>query len=296
MTSAFLPKGFAHWKSSALSGSFRFILLVFVQDLTGYDACLRKDSLAYMAVNVSMLDTEQDAYSWGEDGLPYYESMNSYRMNHMRLTNLDAAYDLAAESIQTLEAYNNEQQMDGSWITVCFSTKSGRKIYRQYPQCNEEQVRLLAQVYDSEEYKEGSFSILTDEEHLEYYKGIHYRDFLGQEYEQTLSAQDMESIYNAFTADLRDASLADSFTQEIGILSFRIERDSWYGDYDSTLGSYPVYAGYKRTPAVLYSLGIRADYNPSSVEVVDVDVYDDDYSGQGTPIQIRKRSVRSFPA
>ena len=55
---------------------------------------------------------------------------------------------------------------------------------------------------------------MTDEEHLEYYKGIHYRDFLGQEYEQTLSAQDMESIYNAFTADLRDASLADSFTQD----------------------------------------------------------------------------------
>lgn len=284
VTALSFRQGFAHWKSSALCLAVSgFILLVFVQDLTGYDAYLpRKDSLAYMAVNVSMLDTEQDAYSWGEDGLPYYESMNSYRMNHMRLTNLDAAYDLAAESIQTLEAYNNEQQMDGSWITVCFSTKSGRKIYRQYPQCNEEQVRLLAQVYDSEEYKEGSFSILTDEEHLEYYKGIHYRDFLGQEYEQTLSAQDMESIYNAFTADLRDASLADSFTQEIGILSFRIERDSWYGDYDSTLGSYPVYAGYKRTPAVLYSLGIRADYNPSSVEVVDVDVYDDDYSGQVT--------------
>ena len=134
-------------------------------------------------------------------------------------------------------------------------------------------------MYDSGEYKEGSFSILTDEEHLEYYTGIRYRDFLGQEYEQTLSAQDMESIYNAFTADLRDASLADSFTQEIGILSFRIERDSWYGDYDSTLGSYPVYADYERTLAALADLGIQTVCDPSTVITVDGDAYDDECSG-----------------
>ena len=286
LTALSFRQGFAHKKSSGVClAACGVILLVFAQDLTGYDRYLpAKESLAYMAVNVSGLDTGQDVYVWGEEGVPVYESSSYYRMNHMRLTDLDAAYGLAEESVRAAERTSGQRDM-----VICFTTKGGRTIRRQYPLRSEEQMNLLAQVYRSEEYKEGCFPILTDREHLGYYAGIRYRDFLGQEYEQMLTQPELERIYEAYTQDLMDTALEDVLTQEAGTLSFRIRVDrgpAYGGIYERDQGSYPVYMDYRRTLAVLEELGISAIGDPSAIVRMEVD----DYREYGDYVDIETRT------
>ena len=274
-------QGFAHLKSSGLClAASVFMFLAFALDLTGYDSYLpEKDSLEFMAISVNGLDTSQDIYTWGESGVPGYESPRPYRLEHMRLKDLDAAYELAEAGVRALGQAEKQPL-----ITVRYGLKNGRDVYRVYPLCTEEQTELLAEVYASKEYKEGCFSVLTDREHLEYYKGIRFSDFLGQEYEADLSSQEMERFYEVFTADLLGHRLEELSTQRVGTLSFQLRvGQPWdSGSYDSVLGFYPVYQDDVRTLALLEELGIQTRYDPSTVTKVEVYNYMDTADVQAT--------------
>ncbi len=261
-------QGLAHPKSSAaclcIAG---LITLILSLDLAGYNTYVpAKDSLSYMAVDIQGLDYRSDTYTWDAVDYLSYTSRPDYRLKQMQITDLDAAYALAQEGARMA----GEGQQGDSAIIVRYRTEGGRDIYRQYPILLDAQEELLAKVYASAQYKEGCYPILTDSEHLANYSGVCFYNFLGQGQSLDLDAEEIESLYAAFTADLLETSLEDTCTQAVGTLYFQISIGTMYS---SDVGGYPVYADYSRTLPILEDLGIDISLDPGTVSSISIYQY-----------------------
>ncbi len=273
-------QGLAHRRSSLLALAISVLLtLILSQDLLGYNTHLPdRDSLASMAIDFRELDTSSDTYVWNDKGYLSHLSRTEYRLEHMQITGMDAAYALAQDSARLAgEGHGGDMT-----CIVRYTTSSGRDIYREYPLLLLEQEGLIAQVYASPEYKEGCFPVLTDGAHKDAYTGIWFQDLLGREQFLPLAASDMDALLEAFTADLLACTLEDTKSQAAGELSFQITLGTMY---DGQAGRYLVYDGYARTLAKLQELGLSTAFDAEDVSYIEIFHYPDSQESEDSPEQ-----------
>lgn len=156
-----IRKTFAYrWQIFAVEAVTLGIACLFCFDLVGYDAYLpEKDKVESIAINLETQSMHENIYADGK----YQDSM-SYRLDHMRLTNVDEIYGMLEQVVVRQRIYDmNDSYGEGSNDTVMqvrYRTKGGREINRKYMLSLEKYRTVFTKLYDRPEFRKELFLLL----------------------------------------------------------------------------------------------------------------------------------------
>ena len=159
------------------------VLFVFRYDLVGYDRYLPSSGdVKSAAVEVSRLNNwvsygstkhrVDGSYDW-ED-----QASLSYVADHMKYTDTENLLYIAAEGIDetrkerdsknrhlestdSTDIIDREQTGTDSMVTICYTLKSGRRIYRTYTVDLDKIMPQIEKLSGSKEYQEGTYPLMT---------------------------------------------------------------------------------------------------------------------------------------
>ncbi|MCI7796648.1 MAG: DUF6449 domain-containing protein [Lachnospiraceae bacterium] len=281
--------------SLVIIASFRF-------DLFGYDRYLPKES-EFESASVFPMSLND----WTEYGLPVkmetgyrwsYMQGDDYVAGNMKVTDYDLIVCLAKEGIERSEvekaqkyannwAYNSEEDGFYTYMEVGYHLKNGKTVYRSY-HVNITNVReSFDRLYESEEYKNGIYPVLTFS--VDDVTGI-YLTNRSEIRKVSDNRSVMEEILLAYQEEMRALTLKERFeetpvaglrfltTAEYGYLASitRSRAENYNGDFRiedmNQVNFFPVYPGFKKTLALLEEAGIRNLGTPDAGEVERIEI------------------------
>lgn len=183
---------FKHLISSGIAvAGILFIFVVFKMDLTGYDDYLpAADDLESIAVNV-------DYYGQFWDKDYNYVGASDFSEEHMYLHDVEPLLALADKA----RGENVEDMTDARGINVLYRLNSGRKVGRRFwvDFDNPGNEELLNRIMGTQEFKEGSFQFMTDQDSFEAVTSMVYSNGATT---SALPAQDALMLREAYIKDM----------------------------------------------------------------------------------------------
>ena len=221
------------------------------------------DWVCYGQVNkVKSVYDGEIRYQWGID------SPASYCLEQMELSDVSPVLKLAEEGVKgERERRKNRGKIDYSseWFTIQYCMTNGKKVSRCYRYSKKEGIEeLYRQIYDSQEYKEGTYPILkkTAQEIV----GVYVKDFSkpqkveADEAERSLLLETYQKEWRKLTMEERQKTLPigsiqfrSAMLQEAYEYNRRQERD----DYLASRDYYPIYPSFTETIKLLNSHGVE---------------------------------------
>ncbi len=183
---------FKHLISSGIAvAGIIFIFAVFKMDLSGYDDYLpAADDLESIAVNV-------DYYGQFWDKDYNYVGASDFSEEHMYLHDVEPLLALADKA----RGENVEDMTDARGINVLYRLNSGRKVGRRFwvDFDNPGNEELLNRIMGTQEFKEGSFQFMTDQDSFEAVTSMVYSNGATT---SALPAQDALMLREAYIKDM----------------------------------------------------------------------------------------------
>lgn len=284
---------FCHWKQLVLNLVVLIVIIcIYKLDLFGYDRFVpNRNRVQSMAVSIEYLDTQMNYY----ENYVYTDS-TEYRLGHMQITELDVPYELASLAASH-DNFSEEEQIEETHsfattseylasrmreeehrripITVAYTQKNGKNIYRQYilDKYDEKSMELLNQLYCMKEYKEAVFPIYEDDE----------ADYFKMECNETynmhtvkFNEEERKEFLKLYKEDLSHLSLQEiQETLPVGTLDFYVRKtDKWNNSYyyDCVYG-YPVYESFTNTIAWLKGKDVDYTKQDGESRVTSIQVY-----------------------
>lgn len=243
--------------SGAAVAGIVFVFLVFKLDLFGYDMYVpNPDKLDSIALNV-------DYYGdfWDRDFS--YVQANTFSEEHMFIKDTEPVLALADKArSEDYESMKNPVVFD-----VLYRLKSGRKVGRCFrvDLANPANVQYLDRILGSQEYKNGTWQIVTDRASYDQVLEMSYSNGAAK---VALPAADAQTLRDAYLRDMEQYDFSLASTQRpCGTISFRFPE--WM------TSSLDVYESYENTIAYLKSQNAYypVELNPEDIESITVTNY-----------------------
>ncbi len=235
------------------------IFVIFKGDLLGYDSYIPKaSSIKSCAI------TDED-YSYMID----YEYLD-ISSSHMEITDIASFTELAKIGMKAQKEYvnytRNKGYKDLGWsdISICYTLKNGRKIYRKITIPYDVDRNLISSIIDSDEYKKGKFAVFYDDEMRDAEKSAARKTAEYSGLSNTLTTTDMPyaELSDAYRKDILEKysfELANT-TLPVGTIDYMIDKKDPEG-FSATYAEYrlTVYKNFTNTIEVLKKYGIYSE-------------------------------------
>ena len=230
------------------------IFCIFKWDLFGYDSYIpAQNKVESIAIST---DGYYDSY-WDEN--LQYISDDDYVREHMFLTDTEPVLALAQAYLQTDEAAVEEMTAPRS-VRILYRLRSGREAVRaiRVDYEDSETASLMDRIFQMEEFKKGTFQVMTDETSYDRVTGISYTNGavrVAVPTEEVLKLRDawikdMEQFDFTFVRDNRPCGL------------LRLDYDNY------SMRQWQVYDSFENTIALLEKLQA---YYPVQLNAKDID-------------------------
>ncbi|MBE5960628.1 MAG: hypothetical protein E7256_04470 [Lachnospiraceae bacterium] len=275
-----IRKAFAHKIQLIACGALTLVIIVlFKTDAFGYDSYLPKeDSIESMSVHFSSIDKYVDCYDTSSEKLSYM-SAEEYALTHMELTDFSAAYEILKDYLafneENLSSSDYAYSTKGDWhtnLSVKYTLKSGRCVYRSYFINGAKYEDLIAQIYASAAYKEGVFPAFTMK--ADRIMGIDCNTVADTK-TLTLSLKEKEELLSLYRQDLYELTLEDlKSSAPSAVLDIRLG----FGDESYYISAY-VYPSFLRTLSFLKEHGLDCMTTLDPERIIDLTIhqYSDKY-------------------
>lgn len=271
------------------------VLFVFRYDLFGYDRYLpAKDQIESAAVSADQI-TGWVSYGKTEqmqDGTWYWNGDNSstWVYDHMKYRDVDNLTSLAAFCVDYTERKETRDRfyrgdMDGTQVTICYTLRSGRQVYRTYYVPIEDILPQLESMYADQDYQQGSFPLMTKSP--EQVAAVRYRDQAQSVKLDRLSAEEKKELLTTYQREWKEFTLEQGKTEyPVGLIRFTSDDDEagiaqWQKRLDERMNSYPryysdeiedgdyypVYASFTETAALLEAKGIATGNDLKNMKI-----------------------------
>jgi ABC-2 type transport system permease protein len=281
------------------------VICIYGFDLTGYDSYIPNvDQIESASIVPTFLVSN---YRIQIDGS--YTYMSDYMQKNMKLTeedDLENVLEIVQKSLEFDTAYKNYLDTDIAYqfvdeagnhgisygnCIITYRLKNGRTVSRAYnmPLTSVEGTTLLTEgddqcitirttnenlkaLYESEQYKEAAYPILTQDETVQ---EVYLIDVMGNQYHLNLSEDEYVCLLRTYKSELKSLTWETRLdTNPVGVISL--------GNEDEGLGvSYSIYPSFTQTLDLLEWSGyklteITADMVDSiSIYKADIDTYED---------------------
>lgn len=242
---------FRHLLSSGIAvAGIVTIFFIFKEDIFGYDKYIPvEDKVESIAL---MLDSYPDF--WDKDFS--YLSTAKASEERMHLTKIAPVLALA-EKAQQKEV---EDMADARMVHVLYRLKSGRRVGRSFwvDFADPSNELLLDQIVKTEEYKNGTFQIMTDEDSFDKAQAVTYSNGAVQ---VVLPVEDAPALREAYLKDMEQFTFTMARKERpCGEISFRFPYWMTY--------TLQVYEGFENTIAYLKS---KEAYYPVLLDPKDIE-------------------------
>lgn len=273
-------KAFFNHKRQLLACLFitALIGIIYRQDLLGYDSYLpREDRIKSVSVVFTNIDNDMSSFLFEniENGVVNgrYVDRYSNQLKQTSFDNIHAVYalgKLGVEQINVLRGQNSNnytpinllgrgsadlvEETDVTPLTyqIRYTLNNGRAVYRSYAVKVESARTALAEIYDSEEYKEASYDILPMIEQ-NVFKRVEVYDVWGDK-QLSLNGAEMQRFLNVYERDLRKLSVK---TLETEVPIAKLNPVYQLPRYEDSLSGYYIYPSYTNTLAVMKGMGVE---------------------------------------
>lgn len=201
------------------------VLAVFFFDLTGYDSYRPREEEC-SSVSIAFGNLNENLYGWQDD--TYYDHLD-IAMEQMTYTDYQTMMKLleetdgngsgneAAVADKVYAGGAEENSLAGTAVYVKYNLSGSRSVYRRYQLTDAASLDMVNQVFVSEEFKEGSYPILTvDEETVTgayYFNGVETRLL-------NLDHFGLLELLQAFQEEYRSMTLYEMQEIPYGMLEF----------------------------------------------------------------------------
>jgi len=309
------------------------MLLVFRYDLFGYDTYLpRADQVEYGAVDVGTLNNwvTHGGIKQNPNGSYYWSGDNSvdYACQNMEYRDVENLLAIAQGGIRQLDSMEGRQvyeaaydpdvitpgedaegivQENWSEVTICYTMKNGRKVFRKYHLCLEDIRPQIERLMADEAFQKGVYPVMNrqpgqvamiryregDEEFVLDEMSMDQKDALLAAYQKEFGSLTMEQMYREapiglirFTSSSEELALQwmrEQIKKEASGASDYAQGQYYSRNYRGygNLGNrdyYPVYPSFKETLALLGETNVQAGsyFRGRVVQSITVHKYPDD--------------------
>lgn len=254
------------------------VLFVFRYDLTGYDKYLPAEGKVEKSAVVvykfsnwtsygSIEKRPDGAYEWNT------EYGQGYALENMSYTDTANLLTIAAAGIEetlkesdardrnpeselpvTAQTIDGRESENYSDVTICYTLKSGRRVYRNYTVNLDKMMPQMEKLYTSAEYQDATFPLMTKS--AEHIAGIYYSEQRKEKRLDGLTAAEKSLMLDTYRREF--ASLTPEQMEKecpIGLIRFTSELEEegmrWWEQQEKN--------GFKDYPRYQYSRGYLAD-------------------------------------
>ena len=241
-----------------------FVFLIFRLDLFGYDMYLpNPDKLESIAVNV-------DYYGdfWNKDF--DYVQANTFSEKHMFIKDMEPVLALADKA----RGVDKEDMKNPVAFNVLYRLKSGRKVGRYFSVdiADPDNVKYLDRIVGSQEFKNGTWQIVTDRESYDQVLEMSYSNGAAK---VALPTADAQALRDAYLKDMEQYDFSMASTQRpCGQISFRFA--GWMAHGLDVYESYENTITYLKSQDAYYPVKL----NPEDIENIMVTNYHYELSEQ----------------
>lgn len=271
--------------------------IIYRQDLLGYDTYLpRENQIKSASVVFTNIDNDMSSFLVEkiENGVVIGRYTDRYgkQLKQVSFSNVNAIYELGKLGVEQLDVlkrqsfkevvpYKNiaKAQQDGADISlenednaipltyqIRYTLNSGRTLYRSYAVKVDSAKSALASIYDSKEYKEASYGILSMIEQ-DAFKRVEVYDVWGNK-QLSLNGTDMQSFLKIYEKDLMRLSVK---TLETEMPIARLNPVYQVPDYEDSLYGYYIYPSFADTIGAMKKMGVSVKDMTSAVSPDDIE-------------------------
>lgn len=283
--------------------------LIYRQDLLGYDTYLPDiNQIQGASVAFTNVDSEMSGFVMehiDQNGIVYgtYGDKTAMQLEDISIMDTEAVYELAKLGVERLDAFRYangnggvmpiakyagnsaaEKESESAYeeketllyYTVRYTLKGGRTVYRSYAVNVQSAMDAFARVYDSEEYKEGAYSILSMIDN-DIFNRVEVYDVWGNK-QLSLTENEMRGFLETYRKDLMKLS-AETLATEVPIArlnavyrtnGMKYPSRSDYSYEDSCSGYY-IYPSFTETIAAMKKLGVYSGDMTSEIKAEDLE-------------------------
>lgn len=241
-----IKSAFHHKKQLLISGIIVGLIAgVFKFDLFHYDTYLpKKENVESMSVAVSGLDEFSNYHNMERDdrGNLRFIYGDQYQLEHMKLTDMDVAYDMAAAEVKNRDV--TEDKGIYLYYIAQFNLKNGRKVVRSYPMKSYKEYSMLKDIFENPEFKEGHYPLSRLD--VELIEEI-YCSNIFEEKQITLNQEEKKELIDILKEEISSLTLEEIRDESpIGTVSLRLP---------NVTEEYKIYPGYEKTIGFLKGHG-----------------------------------------
>ncbi|MBD5515710.1 MAG: hypothetical protein HDR06_14000 [Lachnospiraceae bacterium] len=250
--------------SGAVVAGIVVVFLIFKLDLFGYDAYLpQADKLDSIALNV-------DYYGQFWDNEFNYVQANKYAEEHMFITDMEPVLALADKSRGEMP----EDMKDPRVFNILYRLKSGRKVDRRFwvDIANPANAEKLDRIVGSQEFKNGTYQILTDQDSYDQVVSLSYSNGAAK---VVLPTADVQKLREAYIEDMEQFDFSLAGTQyACGQIVFQFP--NWMEERMDVYESFEHTIAYLKSQDAYYPLQL----NPEDIESITITNYHNDLKEQ----------------
>ncbi len=242
-------------------------------DWFGYDSYVPdREDISEIYMDFANIDNGIGYYK--EDG-QYLHYDSEYKIENISIEDLDAAYSIASECAK------NHNLTDGKYlgnINIKYVLKNGKEVYRAYRSVSYENIdEALTKIYDSEDYKNDAFPIMTRDEATVYSVEVYLPN---KDYLTTLALDDRQKteFLEAFKKDVYNSSLETvKKNTPITCINFK-----WKNSFNNEMsdGQYYIYPDYANTLALIENYCGVYEVLLDKMDITSVVIDDCNYKGE----------------
>lgn len=242
------------------------ITCIFQFDLFKYDSYLPdKDKIDYMSIDISGLDNDRSYVNFDVDNDGrYYINRTDYHLEHVKLTNIDAAYSLAQIGVeQENKSVNTNNYLYD--VRIKYVLKNGKEAERNYQLVSKEHTDLLTAIFENKEFKEAHYQIF-DFKAADIFNV--YCENNKNSKELTLSESEIQELIDIYKQEISLIKLEDLVNQPvIANINFRFKNNQ--------SARYEIYGNFTKTVEFLKAHGFNDFMNTSmdSVNSIEINYY-----------------------
>ena len=247
------------------------VLMFFAFDPMGYDRYVpNPEKVEYAGVYLEQMQ-HGDFIALDADNISdlSYVSESRWVLDRMHCSDLALVCQLAERGMQTSKNRDGEKLTFG---TVHYRMKNGRDIYRQIVLNLDEDGDLLEEILKDEGYQKEGYQL--NEPEFENLVGnmTWYYENASRTYEA--SRQDIQEVYDTFRKEFNARSF-DTMRNDIpvGQMNFKLEIQKGENQSVSYSWSYPVYASFTETIALLEEHGMLPWEDIQAAQIEELEVY-----------------------
>ena len=163
-----------------------------------------------------------------------------------------------------------------TWVYVKYGLENGTEVYRAYLidyECAEELRDVCAEVFETQEYKEMQYPIITLEDITDQFVSI-YVDSICEYTEKAPSKETIEEFVEIYSQDLMELTYDEVCNGRVlGTFNIYYKVAEHDGAYSiDWIGAYPIYSSFTDSIECLEDMGFVLDYKNPDIEIISLSV------------------------